>query len=858
VGGSASVNVEYHGNLGLKGCKIIVSYDASVVSYENHRDIHADFNLVKIIDVPGTVAIYGFFYPIAAGDIPILTLYFIGIEQGKADVGIADSDLRNMNGNYQVFYHQDIDYAIEVEGDICVENSAPTVDNVLIESYDTERINPTMQGYIKDGDQATVTAIGSEFPDTDWASGVQSNDVRANLSNLGGSDEAIPDTFSYDEVSKTWQASWILNSVTCSPANGAIEISVSVTDKAGNGPDTGSGEITSDNTPPDIQDIAAVKTQDANGINLDKIDTTYVKNGDTVQITATVQDSTANHDVISGIPAENPSNHVKADLTVLNSEIGIASADYSNPTTAEWVIVLANSQDGQPSITITASDLVGNQSSVSDTPINVDNVPPEHVTNFEAEPGKAIQLTWTFQGSHDTDYWGIRICRKSSTHFHDGAPASLGYPRYDDSSPDVYPVYSPSDPDVSGDAYYVGEIANHDDYYPADANDAVLVERNGQNEKYKDNSADQDIYCYQSYVYDKAGNLSTADEDHYEDRDCATGYLLGDFDNNGKVSKKDLSAIQVALGKNHTFEHWTDFAFKKVRYMDCDIGPTAATQTHSDDSRYGLPKTDGVVDFDDLMIFTMNYDDVTPAPFFEPTAFEEGAPFVFLDSQHRTVAEGEIFPVALKLNPELRAKGAHLVLNYDARHFEVVNVTEGNIGPSFFRAETKGALININVVALGVDVPLTSATIANVEFRSKEATPESAIYLSRIDLRSVKNEKIDSELSNFSGGKLSLSVGKPDITKVYPNYPNPFNPETWIPFQLDKETDVMVKIYDLRGNLVKAVSLERIPAGYYLSKARAFHWNGRNDFGERVSSGIYFYQFKAGKVIKTSKMVVLK
>jgi len=105
---------------------------------------------------------------------------------------------------------------------------------------------------------------------------------------------------------------------------------------------------------------------------------------------------------------------------------------------------------------------------------------------------------------------------------------------------------------------------------------------------------------------------------------------------------------------------------------------------------------------------------------------------------------------------------------------------------------------------------------------------------------------------------LNLIVGKPDVTKVFHNYPNPFNPETWIPFQLDRDTDVRVKIYDLQGYLVKTIELGNTPAGYYLSKDKSVRWDGRNDFGEKVSSGIYFYQFQAGRIIKTNKMIVLK
>jgi hypothetical protein len=198
------------------------------------------------------------------------------------------------------------------------------------------------------------------------------------------------------------------------------------------------------------------------------------------------------------------------------------------------------------------------------------------------------------------------------------------------------------------------------------------------------------------------------------------------------------------------------------------------------------------------------------------------------------------------------------MLNYDPRYFEVVKVTEGSLGMTFFRAEDKESVVDINVAALGGDVPLADETIATLEFKAKGSSPNTTIYLSEIDVRGVRNEKADDKLVKLGKVGLNLSVGKPDVTKVFHNYPNPFNPETWIPFQLDKETDVSVKIYGLNGHLVKAIQLWQLPAGYYLNKDKAIHWDGRNDSGERVSSGIYFYQFKAGKVIKTSKMVILK
>jgi hypothetical protein len=85
----------------------------------------------------------------------------------------------------------------------------------------------------------------------------------------------------------------------------------------------------------------------------------------------------------------------------------------------------------------------------------------------------------------------------------------------------------------------------------------------------------------------------------------------------------------------------------------------------------------------------------------------------------------------------------------------------------------------------------------------------------------------------------------PAKTALLPNYPNPFNPETWIPYQLSAESDVTVAIYDIHGRLVRVFDLGMQPAGSYVTKDRAVYWNGENESGERVASGVYFYRLKA-------------
>ena len=98
----------------------------------------------------------------------------------------------------------------------------------------------------------------------------------------------------------------------------------------------------------------------------------------------------------------------------------------------------------------------------------------------------------------------------------------------------------------------------------------------------------------------------------------------------------------------------------------------------------------------------------------------------------------------------------------------------------------------------------------------------------------------------------------PTQTILLSNYPNPFNPETWIPFRLAKATTVSFSIHDIHGNIIKHVDLSHLNAGVYESKDRAIHWDGRNKSGEHVVSGVYFYTLHAGNVKTTQKMILMK
>ncbi|RKU38488.1 hypothetical protein C6496_06685 [Candidatus Poribacteria bacterium] len=112
-----------------------------------------------------------------------------------------------------------------------------------------------------------------------------------------------------------------------------------------------------------------------------------------------------------------------------------------------------------------------------------------------------------------------------------------------------------------------------------------------------------------------------------------------------------------------------------------------------------------------------------------------------------------------------------------------------------------------------------------------------------------------------------LSSLLPKETTLLPNYPNPFNPETWIPYQLSEPAEVTLRIYAVNGELVRTLALGHTPAGIYQSRSRAAYWDGKNEVGESVASGIYFYTLStestrdsvtAGDFTATRKMLIRK
>ena len=122
--------------------------------------------------------------------------------------------------------------------------------------------------------------------------------------------------------------------------------------------------------------------------------------------------------------------------------------------------------------------------------------------------------------------------------------------------------------------------------------------------------------------------------------------------------------------------------------------------------------------------------------------------------------------------------------------------------------------------------------------------------------------EIDDGSFNFKRGIVLLEhlleLVDPQKTVLLANYPNPFNPETWIPYQLAEPADVTLTIYAVDGSVVRTLALGHQPIGNYHGKSRAAHWDGKNALGEPVTSGVYFYTLTAGEFTATRKMLIRK
>ena len=224
----------------------------------------------------------------------------------------------------------------------------------------------------------------------------------------------------------------------------------------------------------------------------------------------------------------------------------------------------------------------------------------------------------------------------------------------------------------------------------------------------------------------------------------------------------------------------------------------------------------------------------------------------------RATAEGVISPLTFKTSAVLPESHVAEDVNadgiVDVEDLVLVAATIGTIPP-------EDTLPNPDVNGDGVvnsdDLALVMAALENTP-----TAPAAVLTTENLQRWIDEAKQLTNKDATFLRGievlEQMLETLLPKKTALLANYPNPFNPETWIPYHLAKSAEVTVRIYAINGTLIRSLALGHKTAGIYEHQNRAAHWDGKNAQGERVASGIYFYTLTAGDFTSTRKMLIRK
>ena len=231
---------------------------------------------------------------------------------------------------------------------------------------------------------------------------------------------------------------------------------------------------------------------------------------------------------------------------------------------------------------------------------------------------------------------------------------------------------------------------------------------------------------------------------------------------------------------------------------------------------------------------------------------------VKLGSDNRTRIPYEIItnPIIVEKSYDVNGDGEVNILD--------LTLVSQNFGQSNPQADANGDgtvdIFDLIAVAQDLATPSLAPGVAVLQPKLDSQTIQNWINMAHA--ADDGSEAFQRGIANLN--RLLSNVGNADLrsppteTALLSNYPNPFNPETWIPYHLAYAADVTLTIYDIKGMMIHQLSLGFQLAGYYTERAQAAHWDGHNDLGEAVGSGVYFYRLEAGDFSDTRKMLILK
>jgi len=215
-----------------------------------------------------------------------------------------------------------------------------------------------------------------------------------------------------------------------------------------------------------------------------------------------------------------------------------------------------------------------------------------------------------------------------------------------------------------------------------------------------------------------------------------------------------------------------------------------------------------------------------------------------------TARAGNRIQVPIAINDTTGLTAGGIVIKYDQSVLKAVDFTASSLlNGSYWKANIERAG-EVRFAFATAEKAKGTGNLLMVEF---EVLPNTAGTTSSLVFDTVNL------VNSLTITKLDGSVTVlPEHTDLLSNFPNPFNPETWIPYQLAQDAPVVIRIYNQKGQIVRAIDLGQQPAGSYVTKGKAGYWDGTSNFGDRVASGVYFYTLHAGKFTATRKMVILK
>jgi hypothetical protein len=463
----------------------------------------------------------------------------------------------------------------------------------------------------------------------------------------------------------------------------------------------------------------------------------------------------------------------------------------------------------------------------ADASTTVETIPPDEVTGVQAIPGhKKVEITWTDPTA--SDLFALEIWRGL---WHDGSLSSA-YPEYDDLPGNSIPT-RPLDrdgADASVEWVLLGTVTPGTEAFV----DSFI-------------NYDRGVYYYEIFPQDSAGSYGPPALSNVR----ATNYWLGDFSGSevpfdgfydGYVDDNDLASLKTTYSRSEGHPSYVS---------EADVGPTETGSSKS------IPLTDNVIDFEDLIIVALNYGMVGPStepalPTLPKTAGQ--GPLAFrLDSPSAGVGEEMVVRLYMRGNED-QVKAARLVLQYDAEALQWIRTT-GNPDLAskgvFFASvsqETGELIVDFATLGRGRTI-MGSGELAELVFIRKQSEDVEITFRDGT-VRGAKNLQLFAQLEDHI---LEPEESLPQVTRLLGAHPNPFSGTTSIRFNLHEPEEVVLRIYDIQGRLVRTLIDQPMETGRQTAL-----WDGRDSRGNAVRYGVYFLRLNVGTHRFTSRVVMLK